>query len=108
MVLVFILVVAIAGMTFNYSVFAQQSEVEQRFQEIGETVAGLGTKLDAHMNQYSVDTLVSRIYDQEQEIFGLERLQASGEATNRDLDRLSMIISQKAQDERRLDQLLSQ
>jgi len=107
-VLIFILAIAIAGMTFNYNVFAQSVDVEKRFQEVGQTITALESKMDGHINQYSIGNLISRIADQESEIFSLERLESNGAATDRDLGRLSMLISEKAQNERELDRLLAQ
>jgi len=92
-VFIFVVVIAALSLVHSYDTFAQKSDLaaaikttSAKFEDIGKRLTSLEVKVD-------VSFLEIRLNDTDAEIFALERIVASNEANQRDLNRLSKLRS---------------
>lgn len=113
---VLMLLLSAALMGYSYRVFAQQEVVNNQFAQL-QSVAQTRTsevnerfqELDARIGEVE-QTIDQRFYEQrlatiETEIFQLERLAESKQATDRDLSRLSNLMIERGEIIRKLDEV---
>lgn len=102
----FILLVAAGVLGHSYRVFAEQGEVDQRFQEIDQRFEAVSKRFDRLDNKIDLRALEERLHDIESEIFQLERIASSDAVTNRDLRRLDKLKLERGDVKRKIDRLL--
>jgi len=96
----FLFVLICCGMVLGYSyqVFAEEVDVEQRFETIGNRIGTLERRVDQGF-------LENTAYSMESEIYDLERVIAEGSAASRDHLRVAKLRSQLRNISRQLDAL---
>lgn len=88
MVMLMMLTVGIA-MFYSYQVFAERVDVDARFNSMELKFDSMGGRINQLESKVDLRYLETSLHDIEREIYQLERLVESGEANDRDHQRLS-------------------
>lgn len=104
---VLFIVMDILVLTVSFQVFASSESVDQKFSAIQTKLSAQESDIKAIAQRVDRWARDQEISDIEREIFSLERIEQSGEATNRDLDRLDTLKIKLEQKLRNLEELNS-